>query len=724
MKMKTKTKTKTKTKNIFNAILMLICGYGYNYYNIANAASTNTAEDKAIIEADQIDGQQDNIINIKSTSDIPAKIWYQNKYIQGDDISYDLHNDKITAKNNISNINNINNENKVIIEDGNIQISTTNATYEPDAQKANVSKSKYKFINSTAHGESDSISMDRHIIDLKNATYTTCSEEDMPWYIRSSELEIDRREDLAQVKNARLYFMGVPILATPYFSMPLNNKRRSGFLVPRFSINSRNGIDVTTPYYFNIAPQHDLTIMPRILSKRGLLIASQSRYLRENYHGQLLAELLPNDRQTKTNRWSLALQHEQNIKPWLQAYIDARRVSDKSYADDFGMNIKEYSNRLYSQEIGLRGAQYIDNKSIQFLLRYKHHQILTNDEPYDLLPQANVLYKQNISSDEKLKISIENDFSNFKHKTKADGKRLFNDINLSYNIDSLAYYIKPNLRLHSSYYALNGYTSSKIIPSISIDAGMFFERDVAANSLITPNGKQTLEPRLFYVYTPYKNQNDVPLFDSSEPEFGYNALFSNNRFIGNDRIADANQITAGLTSRWLDEQGNEKATLSLAQRYQFNDTKVNIDNKIIKGYSDILLQGMWSPHKSISFSGDIQANPNDKKLSKLSSQINWKPDEDKNIGIGYKYRQKTDSSNNTPFKQVVLSANWTLNPQWKFNTQTSYDLQSKNINNMFLGLDYTHNCWYLLAGIDRTIGSDGKYNTRAVMQASIKGMKF
>jgi len=708
--MKKKFKLAEYKSRITLAILLLsssysICSFADSEikFNDIPKNPQGITSNEIVIEGQSITSQDSNYLTIQGQNNSPAQIWYQDKYIQGNNIDYNFLEDKVTISNN------------AVLKNKDILVQAPKATYEFTSEHGEIENAKYQIVKNEAHGTAQYMDLEKNSSTFKNVTYSTCSPDAMDWYIQAQSLNVDSRNNDASARNAKLIFLGIPVLATPYFGFSLNNQRRSGFLVPSFGVNSRTGVDLTIPYYFNIAPQHDLTIYPRILSRRGFLFGGEFRYLREKYKGRILGEYLPKDSETKEKRWAILLEHEQIINPWLIAYADVERVSDASYPDDFGKNLSEFTKRLFTQEVGLKASKDFETQSIQGLIRYKNHQTIADIAPYNLVPQFNVLYNKQLPWN--FEFSAEADASYFRHTALLDGKRVFSDLNLSTGIDSLAYYVKPNIRLHSaSYWLDNNNSYTKTIPTFSIDSALFFDRK------LKNQGKQTIEPRLFYTYTPYRNQDNIPLFDTTDAEFGLHELFSNNRFVGHDRIGDANQLTAGITSRWLDNTGNEKSWITLGQRYQFNDTKVNLNNKTLKGLSDIIIQGGWNPNLKLNLSGDIQYNPDDKKLVKFTSVVNWTPQSNKSLGLGYRYREQTDATNNTPYKQITFSSGWQFHNKWKINSQIGYDLQGKALSNAFIGIDYLNDCWQMRSGLDRVVGSDGKYTTRAVFQIALKGL--
>jgi LPS-assembly protein len=679
-----------------------------------NSNDINNNKNKIIFDGDSIDAQNNHFLKAQGSDKQPAQLWLQNKYIQGNTIDYNFVEDRVTSKKN------------VIIKDDQAVIIAPEATYYVDEERGDIKNATYQLSKDNAHGYADELSFEKDQFKLKNVTYTTCEPGNVAWYLQAKEIHIDQRENIIRGQNAKLVFLGMPLLPVPYGSFSLNNQRRSGFLNPTFSINSRSGFDIVLPYYFNIAPHYDATFYPRILSKRGLLMGSEFRYLNPKFNGSIAGEFLFNDRQTQENRWAFSIQHQHKLSENLNAYADIEKVSDKNYPNDFGKSFNDYSKQLYTQEIGLNWHKNYAKSTIHSLFRYKKYQALNyKDNPYNLMPQLNNIYTRELPYG--VELNNETDFSYFNNSNaaKIEGKRAYNDLNISKSWDDIAYSIKPNIRIHASQYWLNNQQQlTKIIPSFSLDSRVFLDREFTSLK-----GKQTLEPRLFYLYTPYKNQNDAPLFDTAASEFGFDALFNNNRFVGHDRIADAHQLTAGVTSRWLDTNQKERLSLTIAQRYNFSDTKVNLDNKVInKGLSDTFAQAVWSPGSHTRIYTDVQYNTNTNKFSKASTELQWVPNTNQALGIIYKYRSQTETdginniNNNTPFKQINVNALWQLSHDWRLNTNISYDLQGKSITNTFVGLDYIHNCWCMRVGFDRTIGTDGKQTTRGVFQLALKGL--
>ncbi len=667
-------------------------------------------DDKIVADGNSIEGQNNHFLHIQGTEKQPAQLWLKDKYIQGNNIDYNFVEESVKSTQN------------VIIKDEKAVIIAPEATYFINEGRGQVKNAHYQIKKDDAHGYADDVQIEKDAYHLKNVTYTTCEPGSVDWYLQAKEIHIDERENVIRGQNAKLVFLGMPLLPIPYGSFSLNNKRRSGFLNPTFSINSRSGFDVVLPYYFNIAPHYDATIYPRVLSKRGLLMGGEFRYLNAKYSGSISGEFLFNDRQINQNRWAFSIKHQQQLKDNLSAYADIEKISDKNYPNDFGKSFNDYSKQLYAQEVGLNWHKNYTKSSIHSLFRYKKYQLLNaSDNPYSLMPQFNTIYTRELPY--AIQLNNETDFSYF-YNTDAEkikGKRIYNDLHISKSWNDIAYSVTPNIRVHASKYWLNNNQQfTKIVPSFSIDSRLFLEREFKSLK-----GKQTLEPRLFYVYTPYTNQNDLPLFDTSATEFGLGALFSNNRFVGHDRISDAHQLSAGITSRWLDKNQNERLSLTIAQRYNFSATKVNIDNTQVlnKGLSDTFAQAVWSPGSHTRVYADVQYNPNTNKLSKASTEVQWSPNTNKALGVIYKYRDKgDDAANNTPFKQVNVNSLWQLNHNWRLNTNISYDLEGKSITNTFVGLDYIHNCWYTRFGFDRTIGTDGKQTTRGVFQIALKGL--
>ncbi len=411
---------------------------------------------------------------------------------------------------------------------------------------------------------------------LFDNTYSTCKPGSADWYLKTSETHLDYDDSVGTAKNATLWFAGAPILYTPLASFPLNNQRRSGILHPRWTTSTRSGLDFTVPYYLNLAPNYDLTLAPRFLSKRGFQLGADARYASHHYDGQARVEYMPNDEMFGRSRYAYRLDHRQNLGRGFSTTINWNGVSDDYYWQDLTSRLLQTSQvQLPRQvELGYSPAPWLQT-SMQ-VLRYQTLQIDPNNpisRPYFLEPQLNMLaYKPNVF---KIDVSAIGQFSRFTHvdAAKVQGDRMVLYPQLSLPIVHPAFQITPKVGLHLSKYSLDEQASglpntfSRALPTFSLDSTVVFERE---GNWFGKDYIQTLEPRLYYVNIPYKDQSQIPLFDTGLSDFNFAQIFSENRYSGYDRINDANQLTAGpdhALARWRNRcralQGHARPALLL-----------------------------------------------------------------------------------------------------------------------------------------------------------------
>ena len=444
---------------------------------------------------------------------------------------------------------------------------------------------KYHFNMNGGSGSAERVDLlDSERSEFTSATYTACQCEKPSWYIRGSRFDFDTGADEGVAHNGVLFFQGVPIFASPWMSFPLSSERRSGLLPPQFSMGSTNGFEFSQPYYFNIAPNRDLTLTPRIISKRGVQMQAAFRYLSPSYSGSLVGEYLPNDALKHENRYAIYWQHTQNLGHGFGAYVSYNKVSDSTYPEDLSTVGNQFvvgTQLLFQQEAGIT----YNNGPWSVVAREQHWQTLQGSlPPYGREPELNVKYtKYNVGG---FDFGAEADYTRFRITTSdsTDGDRLVFNPYVSYGIVGPGYFVVPKAQLHFASYDLRNISSTapagqpkgftESVPTLSFDTGLIFDRSIR---LFGEDYIQTLEPRLYYVYTPYRNQMFAPLFDTAESDFGLAEIFTPNTFVGNDRIADANRLTAGLTSRFIDAAtGDERARFVIAQQYYFTDQRVTL----------------------------------------------------------------------------------------------------------------------------------------------------
>jgi LPS-assembly protein len=440
------------------------------------------------------------------------------------------------------------------------------------------------------------------------AVYTTCPPDQVDWFITADKLLIDEDTQAGSGERTSIIFKGRTLISLPSFAFPLGDGRRSGFLPPTYGASSSAGFDFITPYYIDIAPNRDLTLFPRLMTKRGLQLGSQFRYLEKERFGELKYEFIANDRLTGTSRSFTSLAHtENNLLGWRGAFT-YRNVSDEQYFIDYARTI------LYSAERSLPRDAILTRTLADWnlLIRASTYQNILENRlapPYELLPQlkATTLRRDVGGYD----VSQTFDFTTYRRPlaNQPEGSRFYSQTAVSYPIVRPGWFIKPKVSLHATQYFLErtqwdqqlGQGAplidvpnrlSRVLPTFSMDTGLIFERETR---FFDRDVRQTLEPRLFYVKTPYKDQSLFPVFDTAVADFNFSQLFSENKFVGNDRISDSNQLTAAMVTRLINPStGSEYLRFALGQRLYFGSQYVTIpgaspqsDNLICSGWRNL-----------------------------------------------------------------------------------------------------------------------------------------
>lgn len=609
-----------------------------------------------------------------------------------------------------------------------------------DSSEGFMTAPKYHFNVTGGSGSAERVDLlDNERSVFSKGTYTACACADDPaWYIKGSEFDFDTGADEGVAYNSVLFFQGVPVFASPWLSFPLSGERRSGILPPTFSLSSTNGFELSVPYYFNIAPNRDLTLTPRLISKRGVQTQASFRYLSPTYSGSITGEFLPNDRLTKTNRYALYIQHNQNFGNGFGGYIYYNKVSDNTYPEDLSSSINQFMNGtqlLYQQEAGLT----YNNGPWSVLAREQHWQTLTPSvAPYGREPQLNVKYaKYNVGG---FDFGAEADYTNFRITTAdlTEGQRVMFNPYISYSVVGPGYFVTPKVQWHFASYNLRNIGSdvpvgtpknfTESIPTLTFDTGLIFDRSVR---LFGEDYIQTLEPRLYYVYTPYRNQASAPLFDTADSDFGLAEIFTPNTFVGNDRIADANRLTAAITTRFINPAtGDERARFVIAQQYYFQDQRVTLlpnQTSTQATHSDLIVGASVKLGAGFASETAFQYNADNNQLVKTSVGFGFSPATGKVVNVAYRYTRANTTLDNQPINQVLVSGQWPLTHRVFGVGRFNYDLGGHRIVDGLVGLQYDADCWTLGAGIQRYangLNTSGQHqsSTRFLAQLTFKGL--
>jgi len=664
-------------------------------------------------------------------------------------------------------------EENVIDGEGNVRMLRFGDQYAGDKLKYNIDtgegwmlKPKYKLIESNAQGKGERADFEnKEQTTIKDGTYSTCEGTNPDWYVQADTLKLDSGTDTGKASKAVLYFMDAPILGMPQMSFPLSSGRKSGFLSPTFGTTSTGGFEVTLPYYFNIAPNRDLTLYPKIITRHGFQLGADVRYLGADYAGETKFEFLPNDKQTGTNRYAFSTAHVQKFSPNLAFNWNYNKVSDDKYFSDFtshfeGManSISSLSNaagtlsaqRLLSQDMGLNygGANW------SAMARVTNYQVLQDTaalladqvgRPYERLPQVNFKTWGAARSGLDWGVDAEwtrfwlsdSDLQNNLAIVTASGanpvnKGMFGDRGdrfilkpqIAYSVIQPGYFITPKLSLHMTNYQLdnpfNGArpdSLNRVLPTFSVDSGMTFERDTTVfGNKVT----QTLEPRLFYVYTPYKDQSQFPNFDSAEPGFGFAQLFSENRFVGSDRISDGNQVTAAVISRYLEPSGVERARFAIGQRFNFQNQQVYLDAPNMESYSDLLVAATGRVSSTVTMDSALQYSETQRQVNQGTVGMQWKPGYKQVLNASYRYLRGT--TDYVGLDQVNVSGQWPLMNRWNVVGLVSYSLPDSQVIQGLVGMEYNADCWAFRVVGQRLTTATENAGTTFFVQLQLNGL--
>jgi len=563
-------------------------------------------------------------------------------------------------------------------------------------------------------------------ISLKDALVTSCMLDQNDWLIKAGYLRLDREKNEAVAKNARLEVFHVPVLYSPYLSFPIYG-RKSGLLAPDVGNSTTSGLELTLPYYWNIAPDRDATITPHYYSKRGTQLQTEFRYLNPHNNGTVYFEYLPDDALYNKDRGYVYLQHKaQHSQSW-QTELDYRYATDADYLNDFGGNLNTTSTEFLERRFNTHYQAQSWNANLLALDFQTLSNFTTTSKPYSLLPQLQLntallplgggLYQVNT------------ELVRFYREDSLNGNRLDVYPQVQLPLRKVYGFLIPKLAMHYTRYDLqNNFADSdsnpsRTLPVFSVDSGLFFERNLHWGSAVL----QTLEPRLFYLYVPYRDQSRLLVdqngqeqtFDSAALPLNLLQLFNENRYSGLDRIGDANQISWLVSSRFYNQKGSELFSASLGQIIYFQDRRVTLPDEAVQTdpRSDLFLElrSKWAAHTYTS--AQLLWNDSRSKLGKASLQFRYRPDQDKMLNLAYRY--EADS-----IDQADATVIWPLQQRWKLVARWLYSLRDAQTLQNTEGVQYNSCCWAVRLVHRRyvTQTDQGSYQDNVFLQFELKGL--
>jgi LPS-assembly protein len=613
---------------------------------------------------------------------------------------------------------------QVRLEQPSLMVEGDSLSLNLDDYSGELTQPVYHLTAQKGRGSAEHIDfVDKNRFKLQDATYTTCPVDNDDWFLKVSDLDIDKTRNVGTARNASLRFMGVPILYTPWMDFPINDMRKTGVLAPTFGTTQRSGLDIVVPYYLNLAPNYDATLYPRLLSKRGVQLGGEFRYLLGEVHGENRLEYLPNDNEANRSRWSMALTNEYRVNANTQAGMQLNRVSDNDYFRDLSNLISITSISHLKSEVWVT-TQHADWNAE---LRAQSLQTLQDStsplpivEPYARLPYAHLGMTRSLGYG--LEFKLETEATRFAHSdpTLPEGTRILAYPTLRLPLTNSFGFLTPQIGWHSTYYALNDKAPeqriTRSLPIFSLDSGVTFDRPI---SFAGVGYEQTLEPRAYYVYAPYRDQNTIPLFDTALRDFNYAQMFTENQFVGGDRVNDANQLTLAVTSRFSEEaSGLERLQVTLGQRYYFSSQQVTLepgDPPRTSNATDLLAAVSGQITRDWRIDTAWQFDTQNGTTIRQNLGASYRPGPGRALNFGYRFIDQTT-------EQIDLSAQWPLAHRWYGMFRYNYSFQDNKLVEGLAGLEYNGGCW-IVRGVFQRLATKENQSTDAVFfQLELNGM--
>lgn len=632
--------------------------------------------------------------------------------VQADRVRYDQELDQAQVDGNIR------------MDEAATRITGSHATLLLGTDQGEIRDAEYEIYAQHARGRATAAYQESAIRKrFEDATYTTCDAEAEAWRLNARSLVLKEDEGVGVARHAWLRLGAVPVLYTPYINFPIDDRRKSGLLVPSWGNSDNSGAEFALPYYWNIAPHRDATITPRLMSKRGLQMQGEFRYLNPTNSGELGLEYLPSDNEyANEDRTLFRIDHRGSPLPRLRTTLFGTDVSDEDYFEDLGtsLDISSITHLERRAEASYHGSGWtLTGRAQDF--QTVDRSIPSVNHPYRRIPQ--VLFNANpLTQPYGLEFGLASEFVQFDHDERVDGTRLDLYPKVSLPVGGAAWYLTPSAGVRYTTYDLNDPTTGaddpdRTTPVASLDGGLFFERNVGlfGNDLL-----QTLEPRAFYLYVPNEDQADLPLFDTSLRDFSFQQMFEDNRFNGADRMGDANQLTLAVTSRLLDPAtGTQHASLSLGQILYFRDREVTLaptlpaeeqSSSNLVGEVDLRLTRSW---KTIA---GLQWDPHQSRTERGNVRLQYRPNPQHLWNFSYRYRAGD-------LEQIDTSALWYFTPRWHGVMRWNYELPDGELLEGLAGLEYESCCWiFRILGRSYISDTQGERNDAIMFQLELKGL--
>lgn len=661
---------------------------------------------------------EDGIVTLEGDS----RIEYQGRRLEAENATYDPLSGVVRIEGDLS-----------FLGTG-IRLQSEGARIDLDDNRFSTGRSSYEIDvgGRRAVGKADAMANDDDgRFTLEGATYSSCPPGHESWFIRAREISLDRESGIGTATGIVLNFQGVPILAVPAFSFPIGPQRKTGFLAPSLGRSNNVGFELSIPWYWNIRPNLDATFTPRITTRRGPILQSELRFLNKQGRWTLENEYLRDRARSGMRRSFSRLDHEGRFDATTTTRIVASSVTDRNYFEDLGNSLEAASITHLEQRADLN----FENPSVTGRIRLQGFQTVDPDitaanRPYRRVPQVMLSARRNLPY--KLRARLDGEMVYFDRADSVTGPRLDVQPRLSLPLAGDAWFLRPTLTHRFTYYRLNNLDDaeepalrsvSRNINTFAVDSGLFFDRVLGDSGTI-----QTLEPRLYYLKVPYADQRFVPLFDSAAFDFNISQLFRENRFSGADRIADANQISLGLTSRFIDgATGREPLRASIGQIFYLDDRRVTLDaidgattDEGRRDTSDFVGEIAALVADDWFASGSLQWNPDEDMTVRGSLHLSYRPEDGRLANIAHRV---VNTGTSAETEQIDLSVLWPIGDDWRLAGRWNYSLDQNVSIESLIGVEYDSCCWALRFAARRYISDDGlDHDASVYLQLVLKGL--
>ena len=597
-----------------------------------------------------------------------------------------------------------------------IRVEAGRAELELEAETGRLDEVVYRLRDGGGRGRAEFVTLDgQERSSLSQVTYSTCVALDEPdWQLRAREMDLNYATGRGEARGMQLRFKGVPILYLPYASFPLDDRRKSGFLYPSLGSSNDNGIDFALPYYWNIAPNRDATITPRLVTDRGAMLGLEYRYLGARYAGEFSGQYLPDDDLTGRHRALASFRHAGQVGSSLRLDVDLNHVSDRNYFEDFGDSLTTLSRSYLRSTAALTaGGEWWQASVAADAFQVLDRNIAADREPFDRLPVLNFRGARALGGP--LELGLDAELVSFDRDQGVKGNRLDLYPELRVPLRHPAYYLEPAIGIRHTAYDLDGAedtTPDRTTPIASLEGGLFFERDRENG------GHQTLEPRFHYLYVPFERQDELPVFDSRELTFGFDQLFRTNRFSGADRQADANQLALAATTRLIDPGGRERFEASIGTIAYFRDQRIQLPDEPERDLNTSAVVGEmhYRPSDFWQATLGVQYDPEDDELDQTLVAVQHRGTAGRILNLAYRQRRGLVRQLDASFLVPVAE-------RWKLVGRANYSFRDDTDLETLLGFEYESCCWAMRAFARRFLrNQDGEHRNGVYLELELKGL--